>query len=115
MLLCWWKILTRAARPGYIGQTVPSRDSTPKRSSLMRGLQLARNRSVHSPPWPSRCVVFLIVALISVLAPAVASAATGFTEQIASARWLTPFQCPDGSTAADGRMIVETDNFIEAG
>jgi hypothetical protein len=57
----------------------------------------------------------LLVALVSLLAPAVASAATGFTEQIASARWLTPFQCPDGSTAADGRMIVETDNFIEAG
>jgi hypothetical protein len=29
--------------------------------------------------------------------------------------WLIPFQCPDGSTAADGRLIVETDNFIEAG
>src|ERR671914_210915 len=57
----------------------------------------------------------LLVALVSLLAPAVASAANGFTEQIASARWLTPFQCPDGSTAADGRMIVETDNFIEAG
>jgi len=57
----------------------------------------------------------LLVALVSLLAPAVASAATGFTEQIARARWLTPFPCPNGSTAADGRMIVETDNFIEAG
>ena len=42
-------------------------------------------------------------------------AAKGFTEQVASARWLISFQCPDGSTAADGRLIVETDNFIEAG
>jgi hypothetical protein len=47
--------------------------------------------------------------------PAVAPAATGFTEQVASARWSTPFECPDGSTAPDGRLIVETDNFIEAG
>jgi hypothetical protein len=47
--------------------------------------------------------------------PAVASAANGFTEQVASARWLIPFQCPDGTMAADGRLIVETDNFIEAG
>ncbi|MFJ8578839.1 hypothetical protein [Micromonospora sp. NPDC093277] len=44
-----------------------------------------------------------------------ASAADGFTEQVASARWSAPFQCPDGSTAADGRLIVETDNFVEAG
>jgi len=81
----------------------------------MRGVQLPRGRSARSPSWPCRCVVSLLVALVLLLAPAVASAATGFTEQIASARWLTPFQCPDGSTAADGRMIVETDNFIEAG
>jgi hypothetical protein len=81
----------------------------------MRGVQLPRGRSAGSPSWPCRCVVSLLVALVLLLAPAVASAATGFTEQIASARWLTPFQCPDGSTAADGRMIVETDNFIEAG
>jgi hypothetical protein len=81
----------------------------------VRAVQLPRGRSAHSPSWPCRCVVSLLVVLVSLLAPAVASAATGFTEQIASARWLTPFQCPDGSTAADGRMIVETDNFIEAG
>jgi hypothetical protein len=81
----------------------------------MRGVQLPRGRFVHSPSWPSRCVVFLLVALVSLLASAVASAANGFTEQVASARWSTPFQCPDGSTAADGRLIVETDNFIEAG
>jgi hypothetical protein len=53
--------------------------------------------------------------LALLVVPAVASAANGFTEQVASARWLTPFQCTDGSTAADGRLIVETDNFIEAG
>jgi hypothetical protein len=47
--------------------------------------------------------------------PAVASAAKGFTEEVASARWLIPFHCPDGTTASDGRLIVETDNFIEAG
>jgi hypothetical protein len=81
----------------------------------MRSVQLPRGRSAHSPSWPSRYLVVLLVALAALLAPAVASAATGFTEQIASARWSTPFQCPDGSTAADGRMIVETDNFIEAG
>ena len=46
--------------------------------------------------------------------PAV-SAATGFTERVASARWSTPFKCPDGSTAPDGRLIVETDNFIDEG
>jgi hypothetical protein len=34
---------------------------------------------------------------------------------VASARWLIPFECPDGTTAADGRVIVETDNFIDAG
>ncbi len=53
------------------------------------------------------------VALLAV--PAVAWAAKGFTEQVASARWSTPFQCPDGSAAVDGRLIVETDNFIDAG
>jgi hypothetical protein len=54
-------------------------------------------------------------AVLAVPTVASAAAAKGFTEQVASARWSTPFQCPDGSTAADGRMIVETDNFIEAG
>jgi hypothetical protein len=62
-----------------------------------------------------RSVVSLLAALAVLVVPAVASAANGFTEQVASARWLIPFQCPDGSTAADGRLIVETDNFIEAG
>jgi hypothetical protein len=64
---------------------------------------------------PRRSVVSLFAALAMLVVPAVASAANGFTEQVASARWSTPFQCPDGSTAADGRLIVETDNFIEAG
>src|SRR5207247_4808582 len=61
-----------------------------------------------------RYVVPLLAALALLVVPAVASAANGFTEEIASARWLIPFQCPDGSTA-NGRLIVETDNFIEAG
>jgi hypothetical protein len=62
-----------------------------------------------------RSVVFLLATLALLVLPAVASAANGFTEEVASARWLIPFQCPDGSTAADGRLIVETDNFIDAG
>jgi hypothetical protein len=69
-------------------------------------------RDLHVPR-SARIVSLLALALLVV--PAVASAANGFTEQVASARWLTPFQCPDGSTAADGRLIVETDNFIPAG
>jgi hypothetical protein len=82
----------------------------------MRGLRLPRSRSAHRPSRPYRYVVVSLLAALALLAvPAVASAAKGFTEQVASARWSTPFQCPDGSTAADGRLIVETDNFIEAG
>ena len=82
----------------------------------MRGLRLPPSRSVHRPSRPYRHVVVSLLAALALLAvPAVASAANGFTEQVASARWSTPFQCPDGSTAADGRLIVETDNFIEAG
>jgi hypothetical protein len=64
---------------------------------------------------PRRYVVSLLAALALLVVPAAASAAKGFTEEVASARWSIPFQCPDGSTAADGRLIVETDNFIEAG
>ena len=60
-------------------------------------------------------VVCLLAALALLGVTAVASAATGFTERDASARWSIPFECPDGSTATDGRLIVETDNFIEAG
>ena len=81
----------------------------------MRGLQLPQSRSTDRPPRPYTYVAFLLAALALLVVPAVASAAKGFTEQVASARWLTAFQCPDGSTAADGRLIVETDNFIEAG
>ena len=81
----------------------------------MRDLQLPRNRSTDRPTRPYTYVVSLLAALALLVVPAVASAANGFTEQVASARWLTPFQCPDGSMAADGRLIVETDNFIDAG
>ena len=81
----------------------------------MRGLPLPRSRSANRPHRPYRYLVYLLAALALLVIPAVASAAKGFTEQVASARWLIPFQCPDGSTAADGRLIVETDNFIEAG
>ena len=73
-------------------------------------------KPIHPPTLrPYRYLVSLLAALALLAVPAVASAANGFTEQVASARWSTPFQCPDGSTAADGRLIVETDNFIEAG
>ena len=77
----------------------------------MRSLPLPRSRSAR----PYGPVVFFLAALALLVVPAIGSAATGFTERIASARWATDFQCPDGSTAADGRMIVETDNFIDAG
>jgi hypothetical protein len=81
----------------------------------MLGLQLSRSRSAHRPSRPYRYVVSLLAALAVLVVPTVASAATGFTEEVGSARWLISFQCPDGTTAADGRLIVETDNFIEAG
>ena len=81
----------------------------------MRGLPLPRSRSANRPHRPYRYLVYLLAALALLVVPAVASAAKGITEQVASARWLIPFQCPDGSTAADGRLIVEMDNFIEAG
>jgi hypothetical protein len=81
----------------------------------MLDLQLPRRRSAHLRSRPYRCVVFLFASLAVLVLPTVASAANGFTEQVASARWSTSFQCPDGTTATDGRLIVETDNFIEAG
>jgi hypothetical protein len=81
----------------------------------MRGLRLPQSRSAHRPSRPCRYVVSLLATLALLVVPAVASAANGFTEEVASARWLIPFQCPDGTTAADGRLIVETDNFIDAG
>jgi hypothetical protein len=80
----------------------------------MRVLQLPQCRSARRRSRPYG-YVSLIAALALLVVPAVASGATGFTEQVASARWSTPFQCPNGSTAPDGRLIVETDNFIEAG
>ena len=83
----------------------------PRKGVLMSGLQLPRTRSARRHGY----VISLLAALALLGVPAVASAATGFTERVASARWSTPFQCPDGSTAPDGRLIVETDNFIEAG
>jgi hypothetical protein len=88
---------------------------TLRKESPMRGLRLPQSRSAHRPSRPYRYLVSLLAALALLAIPAVASAANGFREQVASARWSTPFQCPDGSTAADGRLIVETDNFIEAG
>jgi len=75
----------------------------------MRDLHLPRSR-----PRRYTFVATLLAVLAMLVAPAVASAA-GFKEKIASARWSTPFQCPDGSTGLDGRVIVETDLFIEDG
>jgi len=81
----------------------------------MLGLPLPRSRSANRRSLPHRYVVLLFATLTPLVVPTVASTATGFTEEIASARWSISFQCPDGSTAADGRLIVETDNFIGAG
>ena len=80
----------------------------------MRGLQFPRCRSARRPSRPFGYVSALAVLALLVV-PAVASAATGFTDLVSCAGWLIPFQCPDGTTAPDGRLIVETDNFIEAG
>jgi hypothetical protein len=81
----------------------------------MLGLQLPRSRFAHGPSRPYMYVVLLLATLAVLVVPAVALAAKGFTEDVASARWLISFRCPDGTTATDGRLIVETDNFIEAG
>ena len=80
----------------------------------MRGMQFPRCRFARRP---SRLYGYLsaLAALALLGVPGLAWSATGFTEQVASARWLIPFQCPDGTRAPDGRLIVETDNFIEAG
>ena len=56
-----------------------------------------------------------LLALGTVVVPAVAWGVTPFTEQRAQARWSIPFTCPDGSTASDGRLFIETDNFIDPG
>jgi hypothetical protein len=55
----------------------------------MRGLRLPRSRSAHRPSRPYRYVVSLLAALALLAVPGVASAANGFTEQVASARWST--------------------------
>jgi hypothetical protein len=81
----------------------------------MRGVQLQRSRSARRSSRPHRYVVSLLATFAVLVVPTVASAAQGFREEVASARWLISFQCPDGTTATDGRLIVETDNFIEAG
>ena len=62
----------------------------------MLGLRLPRSR------W---YVVSLLATMAVLVVTTVASAATGFKEEVASARWLISFQCPDGSTAVDGRLI----------
>jgi hypothetical protein len=63
-----------------------------------------------------RFVVSLFAALALLVVPGVASAEPGSTEEVASARWELPsFQCPDGSTGTDGRLIVETVDHREAG
>jgi len=77
--------------------------------------QSPRRRRATRSPRPYRYLIPLLSALALLVVPVIAWAANGFTEQRASARWLIPFQCPDGSTAQGGRMIVETDNFIDAG
>jgi hypothetical protein len=79
------------------------------------GRSLLAPASTTRSALPRSYVVSLLAVLVLLVVPAVASAANGFTEQVASARWSIDFRCPDGSTASDGRMIVETDNFIEAG
>jgi hypothetical protein len=80
----------------------------------MRDLLSPRSRPTNRHARWYAYLVFLFAALAMLVAPAAASAA-GFKEKIASARWSTPFLCPDGSTATDGRLIVETDLFIEDG
>ena len=80
----------------------------------MRDLLSPRSRPTNRHARWYAYLVSLFAALAMLVAPAAASAA-GFKEKIASARWSTPFLCPDGSTATDGRLIVETDLFIEDG
>ncbi|BCB89775.1 hypothetical protein [Phytohabitans suffuscus] len=81
----------------------------------MRGPRLLWSRSVHRPSRPYRYVVPLLAALAVLAVPSVASASVAITEQAASARWSTPFQCPDGSTASAGRLIVESVNSFAEG
>ena len=77
----------------------------------MRDQPLLRGRPSARRPVPGRCVVSLLSAFALLVVPAVASAAHGFTEQIASARWSTLFHVPgwlDGrrrpSDRGDGQL-----------
>ncbi|BCB78343.1 hypothetical protein GCM10022251_30700 [Phytohabitans flavus] len=81
----------------------------------MRGLRLPRSRSIYRPSGPYRYLVPLLAALTVLAVPSVASASVATTEQVAAARWSTPFQCPNGSTASAGRLIVESVNSFEEG
>ena len=62
----------------------------------MRGLHVPRAGPATDLP-AIQYLVSLLVALAWLVIPAVASAANGFTEQVASARWFVPVVCPDGS------------------
>ena len=65
---------------------------------------------------PYRYLVYLLAALALLVVPAVASAAKGFTEQVASARWLIPSPVPGwlhGSRRPPDRGARHS--FIEAG
>ncbi|WP_433528560.1 hypothetical protein ACQPYA_19645 [Micromonospora sp. CA-263727] len=79
----------------------------------MRGLRLPRSLSVHRPSRLSRYFVPLIAALAVLAVPSVASASVVTIEQLATARWSTPFQCPDGSAASNGLLIVQSQNFFD--
>jgi hypothetical protein len=81
----------------------------------MDGLRLSRIRIARRRSRRYGFVVSLLAAVALRVVPGEASAANGFEEEVASAHLSIPFTCPDGSTAADGRLIVETDNVIEAG
>ncbi|MEV0715619.1 hypothetical protein [Asanoa sp. NPDC050611] len=81
----------------------------------MRGLRLLRTPSIYRPSRLYRFAVPLVVVLAVLAVPSVASASVTTTEQAAAARWSTPFQCPDGSTASAGRLNVQSVNFFEEG
>ncbi|MBQ1052892.1 hypothetical protein KBX50_31135 [Micromonospora sp. C51] len=76
---------------------------------------LPGSRSVRWLSRPYRYTVPLLAALAVLAVPSVASASVATTEQVAAARWSTPFQCPDGSAASAGRLIVESVNSFDAG
>jgi hypothetical protein len=104
-----------ARRPGLRPTDGPVK-TAPRQKGVAHAWSAVAAKPIRPPTFLAvRYVVFLLATLALLVVPSVASAAKGFIEQVASARWSTPFQCPDGSTATDGRLIVETDNFIEAG